>query len=69
MGRRSSEIDPYIKAAEAEGWTVETSSGSHICFTPADRDQRKIFTGRTPSDVRSLRNLRSQLRRAGLKGV
>lgn len=50
------------------GWRVERRT-KHLVAYPADKAQPPITIPLTPSDHRSLRNLRAQLRRAGARGV
>lgn len=59
--------DELIEAALAQGWRVESRRGGHLVFYPIDKAMDPIFTASTPSDPRGPRNLRSQLRRAGLE--
>jgi hypothetical protein len=54
-----------ITAALAQGWTVDSRNG-HLCFKSPDKTQSPVFTGSTPSDRRGPKNLRADLRRAGL---
>jgi len=55
---------PLIDAAVAQGWQVSTTGGGHLKFqSPAGR---VVFAASTPSDWRASRNLRAELRRAGL---
>lgn len=58
-------------ALAAEGWRGECapSGRGHLKLYPADRSKRPIPVPGTPSDRRGLKNLRAQLRRAGLEGV
>lgn len=54
-----------IKAAEAQGFTVELSRKGHPVFT---KGGKLIATGSgTASDPRSIKNLIAQLRRAGFQ--
>lgn len=55
-------------AEETDGWRVVSASHGHHswAFYPADRELRPIFHPSSGSDWRGLRNLRAQLRRAGL---
>lgn len=50
--------------AEAAGWTVDKTRNNHIVF--AAPTGQKVFTSSTPGDKRATKNLRAQLRRAGL---
>lgn len=63
-GVHSSErLNPMVKAAVAQGWTVELTKGGHVRFTAPSG--AFVFTGSSPG-ASSHRNLRAQLRRAGL---
>lgn len=60
----SKDLRVVARIARRHGWTIETTKRSHIRFTsPAGRT---VFAAGTPSDRRGLRNLISDLRRAGL---
>lgn len=56
-----------IELAIEQGWLVETTKNGHILFKPVDREYGPIFTSSTPSDWRAAWNLRSRLKKAGLK--
>jgi hypothetical protein len=56
-------LRPWIEYALSEGWQVVRTPGGHLKFTKAGL--APVFTGSTPSDHRTDRNARSQLRRAG----
>lgn len=64
---RSKELQKLIKSARKQGWMVEKTRGGHIRFVPPDKDKPIVVSGSTPSDRRSVLNLRAQLRRTGLK--
>src|SRR5271166_2296559 len=55
---------PLVAAALAQGWSVTPTKGGHIKFQSPQGNV--VFAGGTPSDWRASRNLRAQLRRAGL---
>ena len=61
------ELRPLVKAARNAGWDVSRTSGGHVRFDPPNG--RPVFGPWSASDWRSLKNLRAQLRRAGLKGA
>lgn len=71
MARRVRSTHPItnacIEAAVAQGWEVEMTKGDHILFRPKDKTKGLIYGSQTPSDPRGPRNLRSDLRAAGLK--
>lgn len=48
--------------ADSMGWEVSTSRGGHLRLEKPGR--RVVFTSCSSSDVRAVKNLRSQLRRA-----
>lgn len=56
----------YRRAAEEQGWRVEETKSGHLRFIPADRSKPIVVASSTPSDARSVKNLRAQLRRSGL---
>lgn len=45
---------------------MEYTGSGHVKFIPSDKDQSIVIASATPSDRRSIDNLRSQLRRSGL---
>jgi hypothetical protein len=53
------------RAAERAGWVIAQSGGGHLAWTSPEGVT--VFTPSTPSDHRSGKNSRAQLRRAGLK--
>ena len=55
-----------VKIAEQQGWTVRLTRGGHVQFVPADPTVPLVVSSSTPSDHRTLRNLKAQLRRSGL---
>lgn len=61
----NSDMRRLVKAARAEGWTVEPTKGSHVRFV-SPRGMQVIASG-SVSDQRGIKNLRADLRRAGLK--
>lgn len=63
----SDQTEKLMRIARDQGWVVEQTKGGHVLFMPADKKFGPIFTSSTPSDWRSEKNLRSRLRRAGLK--
>lgn len=48
---------------EARGWTIERTGNNHLRWKPPGGGQ-PIFSSATPSEWRSLKNLRARLRRA-----
>lgn len=61
------EIHPLIDAAREQDWRVDLTDGGHVRFLSCNRNVRPIYTSQTPSDWRAMRNLRSTLRRHGLR--
>lgn len=57
------DLKRLIKTVEAQGCEVRISTKGHVLF---DKDGRRVaVTGSTPSDARSFRNLKADLKRAG----
>ena len=61
------EVQAIIDVAQAADWTVEMTKGCHIKFVPPMKSQPIIVAATTPSDWRARKNLKSRLRRCGLK--
>lgn len=54
----------FLKEVEAAGCEIETTNGGHVRIkTPTEG---LVFAPSTPSDYRSLANIRSVLRRKGV---
>lgn len=64
---RKKMLKRLIETARDSGWRVEKRKCNHWGFFPANGNYSPIFTGGTPTDYRSVANLKAQLRRAGLK--
>jgi len=66
------EIRKIVKALEDEkvnpGWRVEDRT-KHLFAYPADKNFSPVTIPLTPSDHRSIRNLRAQLKRCGARGI
>lgn len=60
-------IKEWMKLAIEQGWTVEKTGGGHWKFKPPTGPF--VIAPSSPSDHRSVLNLRSELRRKGLQGV
>lgn len=58
-------VRELVRAAQAAGWRVELTGGGHVKFLPPGG--RPVFGSQTPSDPSAWRNMRSDLRRAGLE--
>jgi hypothetical protein len=56
-----------FREIEKEGWQITFTNGGHAKLTHRLAEGHPVFSSKTPSDRRSMLNLRSQLRRA-LKG-
>jgi hypothetical protein len=54
------------RAARRQGWEVRRTRRGHVLFVSPDRTVPLIYGSGTPSDHRSVLNLRARLRRAGL---
>lgn len=52
-----------VREARRKGWRVESSRGGHVVWESPDG--RKVFSGLTPSDRRSLANHLRYMRKAG----
>jgi predicted RNA binding protein YcfA (HicA-like mRNA interferase family) len=63
MGNRK-ELNSIIKAVVAQGWTVEQTKSCHYRFTAPSGNF--FFTSSTPSDVRALERIKSDIRKLGL---
>ena len=53
------------KAARKAGWQISFTGGGHVCWRSPEGVA--VFAPATPGDRRSLRNVESKLRHAGLK--
>lgn len=58
-------IMQWVRRAEQQGWAVRMSTGGHWKWYRPD-GRMVASTSSTPSDSRSLNNIRMHLRRAGL---
>ena len=59
------ELKPLLKLAEGQGWEhSRTSGGHHKLINP---DGKAAITSGTPSDHRSFKNFRAELKRLGLR--
>lgn len=57
-------LTQWVSLAESLGWTVDLTPGGRWRFCPPSGQQRIV--SRSPSDYRSTKNARADLRRAGL---
>jgi hypothetical protein len=62
------EFKELVRKLEAQGWEFRQGS-KHLVAYPADKSFGPIVITGTPGDVRSLRNLKAQLRRAGARDI
>jgi len=60
------DLTSLVHLARRQGWCVEPTGGGHLRVRSCDPAMPVVFTGSTPRDWRAVRNMRSQLRRAGL---
>lgn len=58
------ELRKIIRAVEARGWTVEECGSKHYRLKSPDGCSM-VAISRTPSDQRAVKNILSDLRRAG----
>lgn len=56
------EIKQLKKALEAEGYSVDPTRGGHLKVTHPDKDG-VVFMPSTPSDHRSIKNTKAELKR------
>lgn len=61
------EIKRLRKKAEAQGWTVDKTTRGHWRFKPKDKSVSPAVTSGTPSDWRSWKNFKADLKREGFK--
>ena len=62
---KEKELDAMVAAAWAAGWWCERGGNKHVKCYPPD-DHRMVPVPGTPSDWRTIKNKRAQLRRSGL---
>lgn len=60
---RHKEIRDLIKRAESQGWQITRSKGDHLKWVSPSG--KPLFFGSTPSDIRSLKNQVSLMRKHG----
>lgn len=60
----SKDMNDLFKRAKAQGWTVHRRNNNHYLIEGPDG--QKVFCGGTPSDHRAIKNIESDLSRAGL---
>ncbi len=62
--RMPRELRRLAQRALARGWRIEVRGSGHLSWIPPRG--RIVFTSSTPSDPRTVKNFRAQLKRAGL---
>jgi len=60
-----SDLQQLIHVTRKAGWSVHQRHGGHLCWRAPGRGVM-VFSAATPSDWRSLANVRASLKRAGL---
>jgi len=61
------DVKAVVPRALHQGWRVELRRAGHLVFRAPSAGTPLIFTGSTPSDVRSTRNLVAKLKRHGFR--
>lgn len=61
---KKKEAKAFVRALLKQGCTVERTGGGHLKVTTPGGEM--VYTGSTPSDLRSWLNARARLRRAGV---
>lgn len=59
------EVQRIVERLAQQGWAVSISGHSHWRLCPQDKQYAVQFVSFTPSDYRAIKNIRSQLRKAG----
>jgi hypothetical protein len=60
------DVDLLLQAAWAQGAWIERGGNQHFKVYPSGKGRRMVPIPATPSDYRTVRNKRSQLRRNGI---
>lgn len=58
-------MEDMVLAVAKQGWAVSISGRTHWRLCPIDKQYPVQFISFTPSDFRAIKNIRSQLRKAG----
>lgn len=66
LGSGNRELQEVVEKALRAGWNVGHTRNGHLRFVSPDKSVPPIFMGGTPSDSRSVKNLRAHLKRYGL---
>lgn len=61
------ELRPIVKRARKQGWKVDVTRGGHVRFVPPPSGGSMVIASASASDSRAMKNLRAQLRRAGME--
>jgi DNA-binding XRE family transcriptional regulator len=59
---RTKQLDQFLQKAKGHGWSVERTSKGHHRLTHPDAE-RSIITGVAPRDIRTIPNLRAEMKR------
>lgn len=59
------DLAPLLKAAKAQGWTVEIRRGGHLCWK-SPHGATPYFSSSTPGDCRAIKNITKHLQGLGL---
>lgn len=59
------DIRPIARRARQQGWHISGTRSGHLMWVSPEG--RKLFTSSTPSDSRTIKNFRAELRRAGYR--
>lgn len=62
----ATDIKDLKKLAEAQGWRVESTKGSHMKFTPPDKTKAPVIMAGTSCSRVGHRNALAALKRSGL---
>lgn len=61
------EMVEIFEAAISQGWRIEKTEGNHYKCIPADKTKRIVYCGSTVYGSRVFKNIKSEMRRSGLK--
>jgi len=63
MRLRNKDLSNLVRVASKQGWVITYTNGGHLRWvSPAGRT---VFSSSTPSDRRSIKNIRKELRLRG----
>jgi hypothetical protein len=63
----NSNFRALVQAAKDQGWVITQTRRLHWRFVPPDKDKPACIASGTPSSKREYQNLRTALRRSGLR--